>query len=81
MNQKLVDNICREVYQKYPELRGLRPRVQPFVVEKNRNSNASPKFLLIFQEKATTATSKTLPYSVRVVVNSQGKILKMSMSR
>ena len=81
MNQKLVENICREVYQKYPELRGMRPKVQPFIVEKSRGSNASPKFLLIFQEKALTATNKALPYSVRVVVSAQGKILKMSMSR
>jgi hypothetical protein len=81
MNQKLIENICREVYLKYPELRGMQPKVQPFIAEKSHSSNASPKFLLIFQDKASTATSKALPYSVRVVVNMQGKILKMSMSR
>jgi hypothetical protein len=81
MNEKLIENICREVYKRCPELRGKRPRVQPFSLERNRLPSASPKFLLIFQGHATTATHKTLPYLVRVVVSAQGKILKMSMSR
>jgi hypothetical protein len=81
MNEKLIENICREVYKGYPELRGKRPRVQRFNLERNGLPNASPKFLLIFQGHATTATNKRLPYLVRVVVSAQGKILKMSMSR
>jgi hypothetical protein len=55
--------------------------VQRFNLERNGLPNASPKFLLIFQGHATTATNKRLPYLVRVVVSAQGKILKMSMSR
>jgi hypothetical protein len=81
MNEKLVENICREVYGRFPELRGKRPRVQSFSLERNSVPNASPKFLLTFQGHATTATNKALPYLVRVVVSAQGKILKMSMSR
>jgi hypothetical protein len=81
MNEKLIDNICREVYRGHPELRGKRPRVQRFNLEHNGMPNASPKFLLTFQGHATTATNKRLPYLVRVVVSAQGKILKMSMSR
>jgi hypothetical protein len=81
MNEKLIDNICREVYKGFPELRGKRPRVRPYSLERNSSPNASPKFLLIFQGHAITATNKTLPYLVRVVVSAQGKILKMSMSR
>lgn len=81
MNEKLVENICREVYRRHPELRGRRPRIQPFILERNSLPNASPKFLLTFQGQATTANNKKLPYIVRVVVSAQGKILKMSMSR
>ncbi len=82
MNEKLVENICREVFRRFPELRGKRPRIQPFSLEQRTSSpNASPKFLLTFQGKALTSTKKTLPYVVRVVVSAQGKILKMSMSR
>jgi len=81
MNEKLVENICREVFRRFPELRGKRPRIQPFSLERNSSPNASPKFLLTFHGKAMTATKKTLPYIVRVVVSAQGKILKTSMSR
>ena len=81
MNEKLVEHICREVYRRFPELRGKRPRVQPFCLERNSLPTASAKFLLTFQGKATTATNQILPYSVRVIVSAQGKILKMSMSR
>jgi hypothetical protein len=81
MNEKLIENICRDVYRRFPELRGKRPRVQPFCLERNSLPNASPKFLLTFHGHATTATNKTLPYLVRVVVSAQGKILKTSMSR
>jgi hypothetical protein len=81
MNEKQVETISREVYKRFPELRGKRPRIQPFSLERASLPNASPKFLLTFQGHATTATHKTLPLLVRVVVNAQGKILKMSMSR
>jgi hypothetical protein len=81
MNEKLVENISREVYRRFPELRGKRPRIQPFSLDRNSLPNASPKFLLTFQGHATTATHKSLPCIVRVVVSAQGKILKMSMSR
>ncbi len=81
MNEKLVENICREVYRRFPELRGRRPRIQPFKLEHASLSSASPKFLLTFHGRATTADNKTLPYIVRVVVSAQGKILKLSTSR
>jgi hypothetical protein len=81
MNEKLIENISREVYRRFPELRGKRPRVQPFSLERSSLPNASPKFLLTFQGHAITATNKSLPTVVRVVVSAQGKILKMSMSR
>jgi len=81
MNEKLIENICRDVYRRFPELRGKRPRVQSFSVDRNSLPTATPKFVLTFQGHATTATNKNLPYLVRVVVSAQGKILKMSSSR
>jgi hypothetical protein len=81
MNEKLIDNVCREVYRRFPEIRGLKPKVQPYGSSKNHAANPSPKFLLIFKGKAATETQRSLPYVIRVIVNGQGKILKMSMSR
>jgi len=81
MNERVITNICREVYRRFPEMRGTRPKVQNYGSEKARAANPSPKFLLVFQGKGETVSQKPLSYIVRVVVNEQGKILKMSMSR
>ncbi len=81
MNERLISNVCREVYRRFPEMHGTRPKIQPYGSEKSQAVNPVPKYLLIFQTKSVTHTQHTIPYSVRVVVNSQGKILKMSMSR
>lgn len=81
MNERVISNVCREVYRRFPEMRGTRPKIQPYGSDKMQATNPAPKFLLIFQGKGLTHTQRTIPYAVRVVVNSQGKILKMSMSR
>jgi hypothetical protein len=81
MNQRMIDNVCREVYRRFPEIRGLKPKMQPYGASKNSTTNPSPKYLLIFRSKAATETHQSLSYVIRVIVNEQGKILKMSMSR
>ncbi len=81
MNDRLITNVSREVYRQFPELQGTRPKVQIFASDKSRTSSPIPKYLLVFNGKGETADRKKIPYSVRVIVNEQGKILKMSMSR
>lgn len=81
MNERIIANACKEVYRRFPEMRGTRPKIQPFGPKKNNATNPSLRYVLTFQGKGETETCKSLLYTVRVVVNSQGKILKMSMSR
>ena len=81
MNERLLTNVCREVYRRFPDLHGSRPKIQSYGSEKTQTANPSPKFLLIFRGNKETGSQKTLSYVVRVVVNEQGKILRMSMSR
>jgi len=81
MTERVLNLICREVYRRFPDLRGTRPKVKNYGPGKGSPSNPSPKYLLVFQGEGVTDTDKPLPYAVRVVVNAQGKILKMSMSR
>jgi hypothetical protein len=81
MNERLITNVCREVYRRFPELLGVRPKIQIYGSESTRSNNPAPKFLLVFKGKGETAAQKPISYLVRVVVNEQGKILKMSMSR
>jgi len=81
MNDRMIAFICREVYQRHPELLGVRPKIQIYGSENARTSGPSPKYLLVFKGKGETASQKSIPLFLRVVVNDQGKILRMSMSR
>ena len=71
MDQTLVASICSQVYQKFPEVRGIKPTVQL----------QGTGHLLIFKGKAATADGKSMPRIVRVVVDADGKIGKMTTSR
>jgi hypothetical protein len=81
MNQKVIQAVSREIYRRFPEVNGKQPRVQIRSISKGR-SIFSPRrtYLLIFRGHATTSTSQTLPYWVRVVIDDRGKILKITMS-
>jgi len=84
MDSKIIQSISQEVYRRFPDLRGRSPRVQT-----RRSTAARPglrllgraeTFLLVYQGTKKTSTGKALPYSVRVVVDGSGNILKISMS-
>ena len=81
MNERIIASACKEVYRRFPEMRGAPPKVYPFGPKKNNATNPALRSLLIFQGKGEAESRKQLKYTVRVVVNSQGKVLKMSMSR
>lgn len=69
-----LDSVSKQVYQKFPELKGVSPDVQ------SRNAagakSIAQNYLLIF--KGTQATHKSI---VRVTTDAQGKVIKMSASR
>ena len=74
MKRDLINTISQEVYRRFPDLAGVRPKV--------KLQRSSPQsFLLTFQSRATLPGGKSLPRLVRVVANEQGKILKISTSR
>jgi len=71
MDQKTLDSICKQVYQKFPEAKGVKPKVKAY------SENQS---LLLFQTTSKTADGKSLPRTIRVVVDQNGKVTKMSTS-
>jgi hypothetical protein len=71
MDHSLISTICSQVYQKFPEVRG----VQPSILEQGAGH------LLVFKGKVTAADGKTISRVVRVVVSPDGKIGKISTSR
>ena len=85
MDPKLLQNVSQEIYHRFPELSGRRPRVQAVKPGQGRDDGGSKpgeaKHLLVYSGRAVTSTGKPMPFIVRVVVNEQGKILKISSSR
>lgn len=81
MNQDLIHTICQEIYRRYPNFSGLRPKVQTQrAVAKSAGAEPVKTYLLTFQGRPSSAP-KGLSDSLRVVVNEKGKILKISTSR
>lgn len=72
MEEKVLENICKQVYRQFPEVKSVKP---------TKRSQPGNQTLLIFKASAKTADGNTLPRSVRVVVNADGKIVKTSTSR
>lgn len=84
MDAKLVQVISQEIYRRFPDLHGRKPRVQscrPGTARTGLRLLSRPEtFLLVFSGRKTTSTGKTLPYAVRVVADGSGKILKVTLS-
>ena len=72
MNQQVLSNVCKQVYRKFPEISGSRPKVQP---------RPEGNLQLVFSAMAKAADGRLIPRTVRVVINPEGKILRMTTSR
>lgn len=72
MNRQALEKICAQVYQKFPEVAGSAPKVQPY---------GESQHLLIFQGKGTTASGHAIQRMVRVVATQDGKVVKITTSR
>jgi hypothetical protein len=83
MDPKTIQKISTQVYQQFPEIAGVRPKVRqrPYTGKNASQNGGSETYLLTFQGNANLGPGKTLPRLVRVVANVQGKILKISTSR
>ena len=71
MEKTLIKSISKHVYQNYPEVEGKEPLI------KTQGENT----LLIFCSSVKAADGMMIKRTVRVVVNRNGKILKMTTSR
>jgi hypothetical protein len=72
MDNHTLQSICDEIYRRFPEVKGARPKVSAY---------SGSQVLLIFTGKATTADGKSLSRTVRVVASEDGKIGKVTTSR
>ncbi|HHY87765.1 MAG TPA: hypothetical protein GYA06_02425 [Chloroflexi bacterium] len=72
MDERLLNQVCQQVYRKCPEVDGVRPSVK---------AQPGDTTLLVFKARASTASGAAMPRTVRVTVNAAGKITKISSSR
>jgi len=72
MEQKLIDKVCKQIYQRFPMVRKTRPKI---------SKQGSDRYLLIFSGSGSTPDGEQIQHTVRVVASEDGRILKTSTSR
>lgn len=66
-----IDQINKKIYQDYPFFKGVKPKV----------SERSGELLLVYEKNEKTEDGLTLPMSLRVKADADGKIRSVSGSR
>ena len=77
MKIETVQSISKQVYRRFPEFKGIKPKVR---------SQSTPKtdqktYLLTYATRARIDEERFLDRWIRVVVDESGKIIKLSTSR
>jgi hypothetical protein len=75
MDSSTRERISREVSRSFPEMDGVRPKVE------RKGNGATAQFLLIFKSKARLPNGRSMNRIVRVVADNRGEILRISTSR
>jgi hypothetical protein len=79
MKSSAISSVRKQVYRRFPEFSGVRPKVQ--VQRTSSAKNDDKTYLLTFKTKASLPGKKSMSRWVRIVANENGKILKISTSR
>jgi hypothetical protein len=79
MDARIIDQVTRQVCQRFPEMQGSKPKVQTQAAS-SKNAGHSI-YVLTFRGSAQTASGKPINPVVRVTVDENGKIIKISSSR
>jgi len=77
MNQELLNRVNQEIYRRFPEVKGKRPKVQA----QNTQRASGSSYLLVYHNQVKTEDQRLLTRNIRVVINETGKILKVTTSR
>lgn len=78
MNQTLIQGINKVVYKRFPEMRDVRPTVR---TQKGSTARDEHTYLLVYKTKIALAGSKSLPRTVRVIANDEGRVIRITTSR
>ena len=81
MHPEIIEEICKKIYRKFPEVTGVKPKVRKQPVPKDAPKPNEPVYLVTFNTQARGPGGKIIPRWVRVAVSPTGKIKKTTTSR
>ena len=79
MKSNAVQMVSKEVYRRFPDFSGVKPKVQ--TQNPPDSTSAGKTYLLTYHQNAKLGSGKVLPRWIRVVADEVGKIIKISTSR
>jgi hypothetical protein len=74
MDDKTIDQIARQVGRQFPEMAGARPTIR-------KQPPGEEGYLLTFKKQVALPGGRKLSRIVRVVIDDNGRIIRMSTSR
>lgn len=72
MDQQTLSKLCEQVYRRFPEVAGSRPKVQ---------FRPDGQLLLLFNGSAKAADGRTIRHTIRVVATDKGTITKVTTTK
>ena len=81
MDQDKIKTINKEVYRRFPEIKGKKPKVQILRLSTKRGPDQAKTYLLVYGSQVSTSTHQVLPRMVRVVATEEGVIVKITTSK
>lgn len=72
MDKNVIDEICKNIYRRFPPVKGKRPKV---------SKQSENRYLLVFSGSGSTPDGQRIQHTVRVVADEEGRIIKASTSR
>ena len=75
MDQAKLTQVNREVYRRYPEFKGITPELH------TSSTGEKAIYTLTYNHVAVISDQKKIPRYLRVVVDAQGKIVRVTTSR
>jgi hypothetical protein len=76
MDPKIIQKVSSRIYRQFPEVAGAAPRCRSL-----STPSSTTGYVLTYQGKAAAAGGKSISRIVRVTVDENGKIIKITTSR
>ncbi len=81
MHPEIVEDISAKIYRKFPEVKGVKPKVRKQPVPKGSPKPKEPVYLLTYNSQGRGPGGKKIPRWVRVAATPRGKIKKTTTSK